>query len=205
VLRYGGYGHERPHQAFFSSLLEVERADIDRRLRKLREAIEVGGDAATLVARIRELEGRRKTLLSQEAGLRRLPRPPAHVVETRLADWRKLLRASATQGRAVLEKVIPGRIIFTPRADGEGYDFAAPTTFERVFAGVAVPLPLYITTGETRGTEHIGPEDTNDLDYGRMLAQAQMAASVSEEATAGSQPKGKQWRPWRDSNPRSRP
>ena len=80
----------------------------------------------------------------------------------------RLLRQSTTQGRAVLQRVLRGRITFTPRADGQGYDFAAPTRFDKLFSGVAVQRPAFIEQGN-RGAEHIGPEDTFDGDYGRLL------------------------------------
>jgi hypothetical protein len=109
--------------------------------------------------------------------------------ECRLAEWRRLLRQSPTQGRAVLQRVLRGRITFTP--DGKGYDFAAPTRFDKLFTGIVAPLPSWILEGDVRGTEHIGREDTPDADYARLLERAQNAL--------------KGVRPWRDSNPRSSP
>ena len=53
-------------------------------------------------------------------------------------------------------------------------------------------MPRWLEEGDVRGTEHIGPEDTMDGDYGRLL-----------EAAQRSQLGAKGWRPWRDSNPRS--
>lgn len=98
-----------------------------------------------------------------------VPRLPAEVVENRLAEWRRLLRASVTQGRAVLQRVLRGRIVFTPV--GEGYTFEAPTRFDKLFSGIVVPRPAFIPTGN-RGAEHIGVEDTFDGDYGRLLERA---------------------------------
>ena len=37
----------------------------------------------------------------------------------------------------VLERVLAGRIAFTPRADGLGYDFVANTQFDKLFTGIA--------------------------------------------------------------------
>jgi hypothetical protein len=53
--------------------------------------------------------------------------------EDRLAEWRRLLRQSTTQGRAVLQRVLRGRITFTPK--GDGYEFEAPTRFDKLFTG----------------------------------------------------------------------
>jgi hypothetical protein len=36
------------------------------------------------------------------------------VVENRLEEWRRLLRGSTTQARAILQRVLRGRIVFTP-------------------------------------------------------------------------------------------
>ena len=97
-----------------------------------------------------------------------LPRLAPSVIENRLAEWRRLLRQSTTQGRAVLQRILRGRITFTPR--GQGYRFVAPTRFDKLFSGIVVPRPAFIPTGN-RGAEHIGPEDTFDGDYGRLLAR----------------------------------
>ena len=67
----------------------------------------------------------------------------------------------------MLQRVLQGRIVFTPRADG-GYDFDAPTRFDKLFAGVVVPRPAHIPHGAD-GTEHIGPADTFESDYGKLL------------------------------------
>ncbi|SRR6266852_4121380 len=105
---------------------------------------------------------------------------------------RDQLRQSPTQARSVLFRVIRGRITFTPRADG-GFDFSAPTRFDKLFIGVLVPPPAVLKplVGDLRGREHIGPEDTNEADYARLLKRAQGKA---EETLNG-------WRARRDSNP----
>jgi len=82
--------------------------------------------------------------------LQPVPRLPATVVENRLAEWRRLLRQSVTQGRAVLQRVLDGRIVFTP--EGEGYAFAAPTRFDKLFTGIATPRPAFIEKGNLDGT-----------------------------------------------------
>jgi hypothetical protein len=67
--------------------------------------------------------------------------------------------------------VLCGRLTFTPRADGEGYDFTGPTRFDKLFTGIVAPRPDR-ETGNPLGLEHIGPEDTFDADYGRLLDAA---------------------------------
>ena len=65
-----------------------------------------------------------------------VPRLRPEVVEDRLTEWRRLLRQSTAQGRAVLQGVLRGRVTFTPKCGG--YEFEAPTRFDKLFLGVAV-------------------------------------------------------------------
>jgi hypothetical protein len=77
-----------------------------------------------------------------------------------------------TQGRTVLDRVLGGPIVFTPTPDTTGCTFEAPTRFDRLFSGVAIPRASFVPLGIRTGTEGIGPGDTFDLDYGRLLEQA---------------------------------
>ena len=164
------------------AVLARELRDSDKRLKHITAALETGGDIATLVARSRELEARRRTIRSDMASLQPLPRLAPKVIPDRLAEYRQWLRGSITQGRAVLQRVLVGRLTFTPREDG-GYDFSAPTRFDKLFTGIVVERPAWIPQGGVPA--HIGPEDTFDADYGRLL----------ENALQG-------WRARRESNPR---
>lgn len=122
---------------------------MDRRLARLLDAIETGGEVGSLVSRVRELEERRRDLRAEAAALRPVPRLAPAVIESRLAEWRRLLRQSTTQGRAVLQRVLRGRIKFMPREGaeaeiaGEGYNFSADTRFDRLFTGVVVETPSW--------------------------------------------------------------
>jgi len=88
-------------------------------------------DATPLVAKVREWEARRAAIASEIAALQPVPRLPVSVVESRLAEWRRLLRQSMTQARAVLQRVLDGRITFLP--DGDGYPtWGAPKIRERL-------------------------------------------------------------------------
>jgi site-specific DNA recombinase len=155
--------------------LERELKDVEKKLKALVGLVENGsGDVESLVTRIRELEARKKAIRVEMFALRPVPRLPEAVIANRLAEWRHLLRASTTQGRTVLQRIIRGRITFTPRADGLGYDFRAETRFDRLFTGLVVPvpeLPSSIPVDES-GTASIGPEDTGEADYGRLLDAA---------------------------------
>jgi hypothetical protein len=151
--------------------LQREQKDITKRIARLVAAIESGGDAKSISARLRELEARQTTLHVEAASLQPVPRLAPAVIENRLAEWRRLLRQSTTQGRAVLQRVLSGRITFTPV--GEGYDFAAPTRFDKLFTGIAAPpAPAWLQADGMAGKDGIGPEDTHDGDYGRLLERA---------------------------------
>jgi hypothetical protein len=133
---------ERDDRRDQEAALVRERADVDKRIANLVAAIEAGGDAPSLVTKVRALEARRGAIADELAGQRPVPRVPAAIVRDRLAEWRRLLRASVTQGRAVIQRIVVGRIRFTPRTanafevDG-GYDFEAQTRFDKLLAGVA--------------------------------------------------------------------
>src|SRR5439155_26392990 len=112
---------ERDDAAELQEKLTRERKDVEQRVARLVAAIETGGDAPSLVAKLRELEARRTAIDGDLRDLRPVPRLAPAVVEGRLAEWRRLLRASTTQGRTVLQRILRGRLTFTPRADGLGY------------------------------------------------------------------------------------
>ena len=119
-----------------------ERKDIEKRLARLVAAIESGGDAASLVAKLRQLETRKAAIDTEMVSLRPFPRLAPAVIENRLAEWRRLLRASTTQGRTVIQRIVQGRITFTPRRNRasyevDGYDFEATTHFGKLFQGLA--------------------------------------------------------------------
>ena len=116
--------------------LRHEQQDVQKRIARLVAAIENGDDAAPLVAKVRELEARQKTLETEVASLRPGPRLAPAVIADRLAEWRRLLRQSPTQGRTVLQRIVHGRLTFTPRTNvitGEvdGYDFGGQTRFDK--------------------------------------------------------------------------
>ena len=175
---------ERDDAAEQQAALVRERKDLDKRIERLVIAVERAGDVASLADKLRELEARRKQIDHDLVSLRPLPRLPQQVIENQLGHWRRLLRGSPLQGRAVLQRILRSRIVFTPRADGDGYDFTAPTRFDKLFTGIVVPRPSFIPYSK-EGAEHIRPEDTLDVDYGRLM-----------ESTLNG------WRARRDLNPR---
>ncbi len=72
----------------------------------------------------------------------------------------------------MLQRVLRGRITFTPRDDRNGYDFTCPTRFDKLFSGVVSPRPTFLLKDDLRGTAGITPADTCDADYGRLLERA---------------------------------
>lgn len=126
-----------------------------KRIARLVEASETGVDSTSLMAKLRDLETRQRGIATEIANLHPVPRLEPAVIENRLAEWRRLLRQSTTQGRTVLQRILCGRLTFTPRADGDGYDFTAPTRFDKLFAGIAAPRQAWMEEGNL-GLEHLG-------------------------------------------------
>ena len=132
------------------------------------DAIGAGaGDVLSIVGKLRELEARARSIQEALASLHPVPRLAPAIIEARMEEWRRLLRQSITTSRTVLQRVLVGRITFTPREDGYGYDFSAETRFSGLFTGIASPRPAWIPRGGSSGIEH--PMENN---YGAMLDQA---------------------------------
>ena len=77
----------------------------------------------------------------------------------------------------MLQRILTGRLVFTPRVDpitgeADGYDFAGPTRFDKLFTGIAVETPAWLAAGDGRGFEDTNPEDSFDGDYGRLVDRA---------------------------------
>jgi DNA invertase Pin-like site-specific DNA recombinase len=173
---------ERDDVAELHAKLAHERKDIEKRIDRLMTAIETHGDITSLAAKLRELEARRRAIDVEVTNLRPIPRLAPAVIENRLAEWRRLLRASTTQGRTVLQRILRGRLTFTPVVNAKtgkvsGYRFTGPTRFDKLFTGIAVDPATWRTLlrGYPRISEgdiEIDPEMTPDADYGRLLNRA---------------------------------
>ena len=154
------------------TLLDREAKDVAKRIDRITSAIAQGGEMVSLVGKLRDLEARQTAITKEKASLQPIPRLAPSVITTRLAEWRRLLRASTTQSRTVLQRVLRSRITFIPTSDG--YEFTAPTRFDKLFTGLVAPTPSWLAAekGNRHGLEHLGPEDTLDADYGRLLENA---------------------------------
>ena len=170
------------------TILSKELKDIRKRIQRMNAAIELSDDPpVSSLARLRELEARQTAIVAEASSLQPVPRLPREVIETRLEEWRRLIRGSVTQGRQVLERLLAGRIVFTPRADGLGYDFTAPTAFGNLFVGIAhgITIPGFsprdwvLCPDGVEDPNYFTNRDVTEADYGRLLEQALNRARVS--------------------------
>ena len=171
---------ERDDQRERQDAIGRELADVSKKVIRLVDAIADGADSAALKTKLRELEAKQAELEREAKALRPVPRLPQTVIENRLAEWRRLLRQSTEQARAVLQRVLRGRIVFTPNTSNDGYDFIAPTRFDRLFTGIAVPAqPRPAWMPEVINTE-IGPDPEGKKDPAGLAAGAGLAAVTSK-------------------------
>lgn len=150
--------------------LEREQRDLKRRIANLLKAIETGGDAVALVKQVQTYEARQSAIANELVALRPVPRLAPTVVQDRLNEWRRLLRGSTTQARAVIQRVVDGRLTFTLREDGLGYDFTGRTRFDRLFTGCVIQLPAWMTRDSSLN-QVFDSNDTLDADYGALLSK----------------------------------
>jgi hypothetical protein len=150
--------------------LDREEKDVEKRLARIVAAIEAGaGVLDTLVAKLRTLEDRKAAIGEERLRLRPVPRLPASVVTNHLE-----------QSRAVLQRIIDGRITLTPTTDADGapcYRFTARTRFDRLCVGLgevrSKAPPGFIAPGDVEGTEQICPNDySGEEEYHRLLERA---------------------------------
>jgi DNA invertase Pin-like site-specific DNA recombinase len=202
---------ERTDTAEHQDALTGELKDLEKRIARVTQVLEISGDLTTLTARLRELDARRTTVRAMLAGLCPVPRLAPNVVEDRLAEWRRMLRGNTTQARAVLQRILCGRMVFTPC--GDGYTFEAPTRFDKLFSGIVAPMPAFLKPllGRRDGLEHIRAkqnntrpeeEDTLDGDYARLLERATARLTrEANEAIAAHKGRGKRRQPRSESGP----
>jgi hypothetical protein len=63
----------------------------------------------------------------------------------------------------------------------DGYDFCGDTRFDKLFTGIAVETPKWVKESTSRERcEDIGPEDTFDGDYGRLLEAGAMRVNSQD-------------------------
>jgi hypothetical protein len=85
---------ERDDVADHQTRLHRESKDVEKRIARLVAAIEAGGEAASLVSKLKELEARRTAIAAEASSLRPVPRLEPSIINNRLA----CVRATAQAG-----------------------------------------------------------------------------------------------------------
>lgn len=116
----------------------AEIRTLDAELARLASVVATGGgDIPAVMEALRRRQARRDALAARQTARPRRSRPGAtgaalrRDLRARLADWRTLLRRNVTEARPVLEVLLAGRVIVTPRLDGadlSGFDVRIPLT-----------------------------------------------------------------------------
>ena len=139
--------------------IEAARAEVVRvtaQLRRLTDAVVLGGELPTLVAEMKTLERRRAALQAELQQLEHGDGVSAADLLTvepellgRLADWRALFRRHVREARQMLGHLLVGRVIFTPKATGPEWEveYAAEGSLGGLVAGVLGPKAVVSPTG----------------------------------------------------------
>jgi hypothetical protein len=129
-----------------------ELADVDARISRLTEAIQIGGALGPLVDDLKTLTTRREHLLGRRngrAGDRHVAIADVRALEKELrgylAQWTELLHRHTQQARQMLRKLIDGRIVVHPR-DGQA-ELEFRCSRGRLIAGLVVPKAMVAPTG----------------------------------------------------------
>jgi hypothetical protein len=185
---------QRDELADIRVTVEHEQKEVARRLTQLMGVIENGaGDVASLVGRVRELEMRRRELEQQALRLQPIHRLASEVVENQLEQWRRLVRQSTTTGRAVLQKILRGRLTFTPRVNDvsgeiDGYEFEGETRFDQLFEGITVERPRNLDPNDRTGTENITELDTWEARLNELMIDTREKKVGGMASPAGFEP-----------------
>lgn len=122
--------------------LEAELTRVGTELGRLTEAMGAGG-GVTLVEAVQAREAQRQTLRGELAALDQLTQvgrlDRAQLERTTrecLTDWQGLLAGQPVQARQILKKLLDGRLIFTPMADGTAVEFRGTGCSTRCSAGL---------------------------------------------------------------------
>jgi hypothetical protein len=124
-------------------------------LKNLVEAIAEGtGSRESLLQAVTEKEATKAALAQQLAALnsqdvlRAVDRAALRqrVEQTLRAEgWVGLLQAAIPRARQILAKLLVGRLVFTPRAEGRYYEVTGRGRLDPILSGV-LPLPLALVT-----------------------------------------------------------
>ena len=144
-------GDEDARRAQLTKALET----VDQELARFKSAIAAGGELATLLEGITEREARRHQLRDELDALEATPaiREAATSVRVDLLrhvdEWRGLLGQHVSTSRQLLRKLLDGRIVFSPKHEGEDrwYDLVGQATVAKVLAGLPALKAVASPTG----------------------------------------------------------
>jgi RecC C-terminal domain len=129
--------------------VRAELADVEARIRRLTEAIQMGGALAPLVADLKALTSRREHLVGRLNGERRVGVADLRALEAELrgylAEWVEMLHRNPQQSRQMLRKLIDGRIIVHPREESAELEFRC--SLGKLIAGLDVPKAMVTPAG----------------------------------------------------------
>jgi hypothetical protein len=123
---------------------ELRRAvdQVQSELERLTAAVVAGGEVATLVQAMKDRERRRDALQRDLAVLDRPRTGPTdantirELLREKVAEWKGLLRKHAPLARQMIQKLIDGRIVFTPQPETRSYGFKIPGDLSSLFNGL---------------------------------------------------------------------
>ena len=122
--------------------VEAEQGRLATELARLTEAIAAGG-GVTLVGAVNAREAQLETLrgeltaLDQLTQVGRLDRIQLErTARECLTDWQGLLAGQPVQARQMLRKLLEGRLVFTPTADGTAVEFRGTGVLDPVLSGI---------------------------------------------------------------------
>ncbi|MDP2320710.1 MAG: recombinase family protein [Acidobacteriota bacterium] len=132
-------------------------AELDGQARRLSDAIAAGiTDVPAIHERLRGVQTQRRQVASALTG-RRVPVDALSVgasvraFRARLADWRELLLGDPEEARRVLDQVLTGRVVLTPRLDRPTispiFDVRMSLTTQGLFEGILAPQAVASPTG----------------------------------------------------------
>jgi chromosome segregation ATPase len=138
------------------SSMERRLATVERELGRLSAAVAAGGELETLVIAVKEREAERDRLRREIATLDRAGKitlgnwkAVERELQSKLTEWRTLLRKHIPQARQILKKLLAGPLVFSPVRNGHEryYEFRAPIALGRIINGLACANMVTSPTG----------------------------------------------------------
>jgi site-specific DNA recombinase len=172
--------------------VEAEQGRLATELARLTEAIAAGG-GVTLVGAVKAREAQLETLrgeltaLDQLTQVGRLDRIQLEQTAREcLTDWQGLLAGQPVQARQMLRKLLEGRLVFTPMADGTAVEFRGTGMLDPVLSGIVDGEGIPKASGSRSRFEPVSST-------GRCQRDAPASDTSHPTAVTVAQPRG--WRP----------